>query len=335
MRLSRLARIAIVALAGGVLATPVTAADKVNFALNWIPYGLHFGPFMAEAQGFYEESGIDIEISRGYGSGDTTKRVGTGANNFGMADASSIIVGRARDLPVKMVAMVLDKASDAIYYVKGKGIETVEDLPGRTLGATAGEASLNMMPAFGEGAGIDASKIEVVNMTPPSKVPSLVSGQVDSIVTFTTEEPSVMGAGVKAGVEIGRFMFADYGVDRYSVAMLTSEDMIENNPGLVKRVVEATMRGYAWARDNPEKAADIFEERFPESSRELMLAQFKIALQHMITPLSKEHGLGYIDEEKMAQTIELIESYSNFEEKLDPKNVYTMDYLPKIPAESM
>jgi len=55
----------------------------------------------------------------------------------------------------------------------------------------------------------------------------------------------------------------------------------------------------------------------------------------MSTPLSKEHGLGYIDEEKMAQTIELIESYSNFEEKLDPKNVYTMDYLPKIPAESM
>ena len=65
------------------------ANDKVTFSLNWVPYGLHYGIFAAEAQGYYREAGLDLDIQRGYGSGDTVKRTATGAADIGMADMAS------------------------------------------------------------------------------------------------------------------------------------------------------------------------------------------------------------------------------------------------------
>src|SRR5690606_27723285 len=47
------------------MAAPAKANDKVIFSLNWVPYGLHYGVFAAETQGFYRKAGIDIDIQRG------------------------------------------------------------------------------------------------------------------------------------------------------------------------------------------------------------------------------------------------------------------------------
>src|SRR5262249_54443687 len=115
------------------------ASEKVIFSLNWVPYGLHYGIFAAEAQGYYPEAGLWVDIQRGYGSGGTVKRTATGAADIGMADMASVIVGRGNGLAVKQVATLLDRSADAIFYLKGVGITTPKDLPGRSLGATVGE----------------------------------------------------------------------------------------------------------------------------------------------------------------------------------------------------
>jgi ABC-type nitrate/sulfonate/bicarbonate transport system substrate-binding protein len=52
--------------------------DKVTFALNWIPSGNHFGVFAAKDRDLYRDANVDVDIQRGYGSGDTLKRVATG-----------------------------------------------------------------------------------------------------------------------------------------------------------------------------------------------------------------------------------------------------------------
>ena len=309
-----------------------SAKDKVLFSLNWIPYGLHYGIFAAEGQGFYDGAGLELDIQRGYGSGETVKRVAIGSAEIGMADMASVIVGRGNGLLVKQVAVILDRSGDAIYYLKGTGISAPKDLAGRTLGATAGETSLLLLPAFGSGAGFDAKAINIVNLTPPAKIPSLVTRKVDSMVTFTTEEPAVLAGGQKANIEIGRFLFSDYGVDFYSIGLIANDEMLEKRADVVKRVVDATMRGYAWAIANPEDAADIFVKRFPESSRDLTLAQWKITMQHMLTERTRARGLGYIDREKMAKTLELIKKYQDVKGDVGVADVYSMNFLSPIKA---
>src|SRR5258708_9488051 len=90
-----LAAVSALAIAG---AGNAQAADKALFALQWIPNGNHFGVFAAKEEGFYKEAGLDVDIQRGFGSGDTAKRVATGNADVGIADAGSVILRRRNGL---------------------------------------------------------------------------------------------------------------------------------------------------------------------------------------------------------------------------------------------
>jgi NitT/TauT family transport system substrate-binding protein len=311
-------------------ATLANARDKVIFSLNWIPYGLHYGVFAADAQGYFRQADLDVEIQRGYGSGDTVKRVATGAADIGMADMASVIVGRGNGLAVKQVAVILDRSGDAIYFLRGAGISSPGDLAGRSLGATAGETSLLLLPAFASGAAFDHKAIRIVNITPPAKIPSLMSKTIDSMITFTTEEPAVYSAAIKANMQIGRFLFRDYGVDYYSIGLIVGDETLEKRASLVKRVVDAVIRGYAWAAQNPDAAADVFSKRFPESSRDLTLAQWKIVMDHMLTERTRANGLGYIERDKLESTLTLIKRFQDVKGDIKADDVYSMQVLSKI-----
>jgi NitT/TauT family transport system substrate-binding protein len=308
------------------------ANEKVTFSLNWVPYGLHYGIFSAEALGYYREAGLDVDIQRGYGSGDTVKRTATGAADIGMADMASVIVGRGNGLAVKQVAILLDRSADAIFYLKGAGITTPKDLPGRSLGATVGETTLNLMPVFAANAGFDHKKVEIVNLAPPAKFPTFVSKKVDAIVAFRTEEPGILAAAQKAGVAVDRFLFSDFGVDYYSIGFIVSDETLAKRPDMVKRFLTATLRGYAYAFKNTQAAADMFIKRFPESNRDLSLAQWTVSTEHLLTDRTRVNGLGYIDRAKMQHTLDLIMKYQEVKQKVELDDIYTAKFLTKIEA---
>src|SRR6516165_12624873 len=79
------------------------AEDKVGLALDWIINGTHAGYYVARDKGLYREAGLEVTIARGFGSGDTVKRVANGSATFGIADSGAIIAARATDdIPVRI-----------------------------------------------------------------------------------------------------------------------------------------------------------------------------------------------------------------------------------------
>ena len=311
-------------------ASQARADDKYTLALNWIPHSLHFGVYLAKERGWYHDAGIQLDIQRGYGSGDTVKRVGTGSSDFGMADAASVALGRAHGIETKLVAMLMDRPADAVYFIESGTIKTPKDLEGRTMGAAAGETSLSLLPVFAKYAGIDASKIDIVTMASPNKIPSLVQKSVDTILTFTNEEPMVKNAGRVSNVTIGRFLFADFGVDYYSIGLIASDRLLATKPDAVKTFVGVTMRGYAESLAKPDEALDAFIKNNPESSRELMQQQWSTLRYNILTPDSVQHGLGYIGESKMAATLTLMRDFQNLKDDIKPRDIYTLDALPQL-----
>lgn len=312
------------------LSSPAKADEKYTLSLNWIPHSLHFGIYLAKERGWYHDAGLELNIQRGFGSTDTVKRVGTGASDFGLADTASVVIGRSNGINTKLVAMLMNRPADVIYYVKGSGIKTPKDLEGKTMGAAVGEASLPLMPMFAKLAGFDLKKVGYVMMASPSKIPSLVQKKVDSIVTYTNEEPMVMNAGRMANVDIGRFLFADFGIDYYSVGIIVSDKTLQTKPQAVKAFVDATMRGYAEAFNNPSEGLDAFIKNNPESSRELMQQQWSALRANMLTPTAADKGLGYIDDAKMVATLNLLRDYQNLKSDIKPADVYSMGYLSRI-----
>jgi NitT/TauT family transport system substrate-binding protein len=309
-----------------------TAQDKAIFALNWIPSGNHFGVFAAQQQGFFRNANLQVDIQRGYGSGDTLKRVAIGTADIGIADAASVIIGRTNGLKVKQVASIFDTAFDCIFFLEGNGITQPKDLEGRSLGAAPSETTVNILPIFAAKTGVDLKKISILSISPSAKYASLAARTVDSIVGSTVEEPANQNAAQKIGSKVNRFRFSDYGVDYYSIGLVTSDEMLAKRPDLVRRLVAATMQGYAWSIQHPDEAAEAFAKSVPESSRDLMLAQWKITVGHMITERTRSNGLGWIDRTRMINTLELTKTYQNVDPAIRIEDLYTMEYLPKIPV---
>jgi NitT/TauT family transport system substrate-binding protein len=323
----------LIAAAVAIATARADAADKVTFALQWIPNGNHFGVFAAKEEGFYSDAGLDVDIERGFGSGDTAKRVATGNADIGIADAGSVILGRSNGEKVKFVATFYEKSPDAIFFLKNTGIEKPKDLEGKTIGGAAGEAGEKLIPLFAAKAGFDSSKLTVVDMAPSAKYGSLVAKTVDSLIGFVNEAPPVVAAAKKTGYEVGRFVFADYGIDYYSLGIIASDKTIAERPDVLKRFVAATMKGYVWALKNPDKAADDFAKNFPETSRALVVEQWDVALPLIFTDNVRKNGLGAIDGTKMADTFKLISQVQKVDSALSAKDVYVTDFIPDVKVE--
>ncbi len=144
---------------------------------------------------------------------------------------------------------------------------------------------------------------------------------------FVTEEPTFTSATQKAGVEWSRILFADYGVDNYSIGIIASDELIKANPQLVRKFINATMAGYVIASAEPEAAADMFKAQFPEADRDLVLAQWKLVEKQLVTETGLKQGLGYMTTERMAGTIDMISAYTKFEKTIAPADVFTMEFL--------
>src|SRR5262249_28078627 len=104
MALGRLT-IAVAALVLG--AAPALAQDKVRFQTDWIPSGEHAMYYGGWQKGIFASEGIDVTITRGYGSGDTVTKLAAGAFDFRVADMAALMTPPARpNLPVQALAVV-------------------------------------------------------------------------------------------------------------------------------------------------------------------------------------------------------------------------------------
>lgn len=317
---------------GAAAAMPAAAAtrDKLLFSLNFVPYGIHTAFFVAQEKGFYDQANLDVTIERGTGSSDTVTRIATGSMDVGFADAGSVVVGRAKGAKVTMVAMILDKGVSTIYTYKGSGITVPKDLEGRTVADSAGGATLAVLPALAAIQGIDLAKVKFVMVAPAAKNPTLIEKKVDAMMTFATFEPNLKALAALKGMEIVALPFSEWGLDLYGLALFTAEKMLQERRDVVRRWAEATLRAVAWSVENPDEAVAIFVKRNPAVSADLARGQWRIVMDHLLTPVAGEHGIGYMTEEKMRRTRDVLVKYQKLDAEIPLKDLYTNEFLPVL-----
>lgn len=322
---------AVVLALAGVAASPSSRPlEPIKFLLDITPYGKHAMFYVSLDKGFWREAGFDVTIVKGEGSATTISSLAAGAVGFGFADTASLILARGQDAKVKVVAMIHDKSLYAIETLDETGIKMPKDLEGRKVGGSIGDAARVIFPAFAQINHIDASKIQWVTMTPPARIPSLLAGQVDAVVAFATEIPTLTAKAREAGKHAKLILYADYGLDLYSNGLLARDNDIASQPERVKRFVEATMRGVAWSVENPREAIDILIKHNPAVDRELATAHFRIAVQHLMTEAAKKDGVGSIDPAKMKRTVDTIAQYFPTARGVAVEDVYTDRFVPKL-----
>ncbi len=305
------------------------AVDKVTLNLNWFYVGDHSPYFVATDKGWYKEEGLEVNIVPGKGSGDVVKKVDVGSAEFGIVDTGVLIVARAQGAKVKIVSMLFDKSPYCMWMWKDSGINSPKDLVGKKIGAPPGDAQRTIFPALAAANGFDADKVTFVNISPEAKFSALASKQVDVVFDYYSGAPFFYKA---LGQDNTKFMmFADYGVDVYSNALVVTDKYAKENGPLIKRFVKASLRGWEFALKNPEAAIDILAKYRPEIDNPMMLANLKLIIDLFRTNRYKEHGIGWVDEKKMADSIKIISQYRDLKVNMKPGDVYTNEFLTKIP----
>ena len=313
-----------------VLWTGSASAEGVRYILNWVPDGQQAAWYAGREKGFYKEQGLDLTVIAGSGSAKAVKAVGGKAAEFGLADMGEIIKGRARNIPVRAISILLAKAMNVIYVLKDSGIKKPTDLEGRTIGGPVWSSLRTVFPLFAKVNKIDASKVKWISMPPSAMAPSMYSGKVDSIATFTSNEHNIERGARAAGKKLHRFVFSEWGVNLYSLALNTLDERIKNNPSQVRRFVHASIKSLAWTAKNPKEAIKILLKSYPQATEKSEGIKWISAFNSMITETTLQHGLGYMTKAKIKFTRDAIMSGLGKDPSAVAVNdLYTNQFLPK------
>jgi len=297
-------------------ATAANAADKVSFVTDFGYLGRHAYYFVALEKGYYKEAGLDVNIVRGQGSADAVKQVASGSAELGFADAAAVILGRGNDnIPVKMVSMIYSKAPHAIFALKDSGIKTPKDLEGRRIADAPNSAIPRLFEAYAKAAGIDSSKVKWSVVSSDAIAASLALGRSDAVGYYSISEALLKkSAGNK---ELVQLKYADAGLDFYSNGIIASEKILQSNPHLVRRFVEATWRGLKDAAANPEEAAKILNKYHSQIDVDVGAAEVRA-----VASLVDMNAAGAIDEARMQKTVDIVSGAYEMKSKVKAQDVF-------------
>jgi len=313
----------------GVSVLGAESLDKITFRLNWLPAGEgDLAPFyVALDKGYYKGLGLDVTIEQGSGAGPAVTLLAAGQVDISLSDFPSIAVARAQGADIKIVAAYHVNSPNSTWTRKDTGIKEPADLVGRTIGAPAGDAQRIAFPAFAQAVGIDPDSVEWVNISPAAKIQSLAAGKVDATVHFSDQLIVYTEAIGEDNLILWRW--AELGVNPYGLAIITSEEMVNERPDVLRRFLEATFHALRETIIDPEGAIDTLQKYVPEAD-EKTLSMLEVAIKfQFFSDNSLAHGLGWIDQERMQGSVDLINAYFDIPRQLTAAEMYTLDFLPQ------
>ncbi|MFQ5914426.1 MAG: ABC transporter substrate-binding protein [Nitrospinota bacterium] len=299
---------------------------NIRFTFDWVPYSKYNGFYVALEKGWYKARGLNVRLLPGRGSGNTATRIATGNTEMGFTDPTSIVLGRARGQDLRMVAMVDDKAFHVIFALKSSGIRTPKDLEGKSISVPAGTALEVAWPAFLQATGL--KNYQQVNIEGKVQNTSLLAGRVDAITSFATVQVPLRLMAKKKKDDINVILWSDYGVKITSDGIVTTDRYIAQNPKAVRDFVKASLDGFAWSINNPDAAVKILVKHVPTANPMINKGFWKVVQDHMLTPIIKEKGLGYIDPAKMKYTRDLMARAHKLKKNVKVEDMYTHKFLP-------
>ncbi|MDW4498431.1 ABC transporter substrate-binding protein [Sulfitobacter sp. D35] len=239
------------------------AADEMTLQLKWVTQAQFAGYYVALENGFYEEEGLDVTIKPG-GPDIAPVQVLLGGGADVMVDwLPSALAAREKGAPIVNIAQPFASSGLMLTCLKEHEINSPADFPGHTLGTWFFGNEIPLFSWMGKlGYPTDGSEGGVTIQKINFNVDPLLQKQVECATTMTYNEYwQVIDAGLTPE-DLVVFKYEDEGISTLEDGLYTTEEKLSDPAEVDKlaRFVRASMKGWKWAEENPDKAAEVVLE---------------------------------------------------------------------------
>ena len=232
---------------------------QVTLLLGYRP-DVQFAPFyVAQQEGFYADAGLEVTIEHRQAP-DVQRLVGDGQAEFGVADATDVMIGRTSGIPIRYVSTLYQSFPVALIGEAGEVPSEPSGLAGMSIG-TPGRfgSSWHALLSLLDAGGLGPDDVTIREYPQFNQVDGFSNGDVDLITGFRNNEPLRLEA---RGVDVD-LLTVDEIVPLPGPGVIAGDALLESDPELVRAFVEATAAAQAAVIEDPARGFAAAEEAVP------------------------------------------------------------------------
>jgi NitT/TauT family transport system substrate-binding protein len=227
---------------------PTGELRQVTLLLGFRP-DVQFAPFyVAQREGHFAEAGLEVEI-RHEQAPDVQRLVADGQAEFGVADATDVMIARTSGIPIRYVSTLYQSFPVAIIGAAEDVPDEPADLEGRTIG-TPGQfgSSWHALLALLDAGGLTAQDVTIREYPQFNQVDGLSNGDVELITGFRNNEPLRFEA---RGNEAGLLTVDDF-APLPGPGVIVGDELLVDDPELVRAFADAVAAAQAEVIGDPD-----------------------------------------------------------------------------------
>lgn len=294
--------------------------ENISIRLKWLNQAQFAGFYYADKAGYYKGKGLDVTLNAGGVDFPAVQIVAGGSDHFGVTGADQVLLAREKGIPIVALAVIYRKSPFVLFSLKESGIDTPQELVGKKVGVKLGGNEELTYRALLKNAGVDSKQLEEI----PVKfdITPLLTKQIDVWPGYAINEPIT---AEEQGHPVSLIWPSDYGVNLYADTLFTTEEIIRTKPDVVRKVVEATLKGWEEALENPEQAVTYTLQYSDKLTRE-----HETKMMNSSIPLVKpdNNSVGFMDRTVWVSMQDLLLKQGFMKQAVDIDKAFTTEFLP-------
>jgi len=211
----------------------------------------------AKEQGIWTKNGLDPAFVPAAASAVQLKEQVESGVRIGWVNTAEVLLARSQGVPVKVVAGYLGETIAKIFVKADGPMRTAKDLDGKKVGiVSTTHTSYRTVSYMNERLGIKAEAVPLGNLA--NNLAALKAGKVDA---FYSAEGAALTRVDSGELRILVPLAEVYPKPYTAVVVWATDDLVQQNPDLVKRFTKATLETIKYLRENPGYASDLYIKR--------------------------------------------------------------------------
>ena len=316
----------LILLASLICCAAARAADKVAFGLDWRAEAEYGGYYQAQATGIYARHGLEVSIRQGGPQVNQAQLLLAGRLDFNLASNSFLALNFVKeDLPFVAVAAMFQRDPAILLAHPGVGHDNFEALRGTPImiGADSRVGWWNFLRArFGY---TDAQiRPYTFNLAP------FLADKAAVQQGYLGSEPFLVREA--AGFDPVVLLLADAGFSGYGSLISASTKLVEGNPDLVQRFLDASIEGWvSYLHGDPAPGNALIKKDNPEMT-DALLDYSRAALRDrgiLESGDAAKGGIGAMTDARWADFFGVMSGQGLYPAGLDPRRAYTLRFVNK------